>query len=68
MYFLLLNKTLDVLTNKLFKSFPPYPKVDPKVEVVPRLVPPSKATYIVEPKGVKGIKGINKQPPTTKVC
>jgi hypothetical protein len=45
MFFLLLNKTLDVLTKKLFKSLPPYPKVDLKIEVVPRLVPPSKATY-----------------------
>jgi hypothetical protein len=39
------KKTSNVLTSKLFKSLPPYQKVDHKIEVAPGLAPLSKTTY-----------------------
>jgi hypothetical protein len=40
-----INKFLDILTNELFKCLPPFCNVDHKIEVVPRLAPPSKSPY-----------------------
>jgi len=37
------NKISKVLTDKFPNAFPPYRKVDYKIEVVPRLAPLSKA-------------------------
>jgi hypothetical protein len=41
----IINKCLDVLTNKFPKHLPPFRNVDHKIEVVPRLAPPSKSPY-----------------------
>ncbi len=39
------NKISKVLTDEFPDAFPPYRKVDHKIEVVPRLAPLSKAPY-----------------------
>jgi hypothetical protein len=57
-------KNLNILTCKLLKSFPPYQKVDHKIEVVPRLASLSKTPYRLNQK--EFFKCTNKWPPNVE--
>ncbi len=46
----IINKFLDILTNKFPKHLPHFHNVDHKIEVVPRSVPPSKSPFMLNKK------------------